>query len=470
MKFARPLVALPRWMVLPAVTLTAILSSCGGGGGGSTPPPPPPPALEIVNATLPDGINGKIYSVTMVAANGMGTLTWSVDPTSGNLPPGLSLSTAGVISGTPNTTANFNFTIDVQDSSGRMASHPYLVAIHDLLQVTTQTIPTTTFGAAFNFTLAATGGVPPYTWTAPGGLPPGIALSSSGVLSGDPTPPVGTTLPLLIDIADSDTTQQSLTVQIPWTINNPPLAVATSFLPATYVGGPYCVMLVPPIGYTGSFSSAANLPPGITQTGAGNSELCGSPTAAGNFPFTVQFTDDSSGNTTQPQSLAIQVTSGTLARNDQPTAAVPLSNGVYRASISPLVDPAHPAMLNADNDYFQLSSQPGQLVNLQIFAARGSLLLPSFTSSPLDSVIEVVDAGGNRLNICAQPDSPAGPFNQPCLNFQIATGTAPNGDSQLFLQVPTSAGGPMTFYLHVLDYRGDARPDMLYDLEISGVN
>lgn len=470
MKFARPLVALPRWMVLPAVTLTAILSSCGGGGGGSTPPPPPPPALEIVNATLPDGINGKIYSVTMVAANGMGTLTWSVDATSGNLPPGLSLSTAGVISGTPNTTANFNFTIDVQDSSGRMASHPYLVAIHDLLQVTTQTIPTTTFGAAFNFTLAATGGVPPYTWTAPGGLPPGIALSSSGVLSGDPTPPVGTTLPLLIDIADSDTTQQSLTVQIPWTINNPPLAVATSFLPATYVGGPYCVMLVPPIGYTGSFSSAANLPPGITQTGAGNSELCGSPTAAGNFPFTVQFTDDSSGNTTQPQSLAIQVTSGTLARNDQPTAAVPLSNGVYRASISPLVDPAHPAMLNADNDYFQLSSQPGQLVNLQIFAARGSLLLPSFTSSPLDSVIEVVDAGGNRLNICAQPDSPAGPFNQPCLNFQIATGTAPNGDSQLFLQVPTSAGGPMTFYLHVLDYRGDARPDMLYDLEISGVN
>ncbi|MGH9725044.1 MAG: hypothetical protein ACRD41_08265, partial [Candidatus Acidiferrales bacterium] len=91
-------------------------------------------------------------------------------------------------------------------------------------------------------------------------------------------------------------------------------------------------------------------------------------------------------------------------------------------------------------------------------------------SSPLDSVIEVVDASGNRLNICAQPDSPAGPFNQPCLNYQIATGTATNSDSQLFLQVPTTAAGPMTFYLHVLDYRGDARPDMLYDLEISGVN
>lgn len=469
MNFARSLVWLPRWMIFPAIALTALLSSCGGGGGGST-PPPPPPALEIVNATLPDGINGKIYNVTMVATNGIGTLTWSVDATGGNLPSGLSLSTAGVISGTPNTTANFNFTIDVQDSSGRTASHPYVVAIHDLLQVTTQSIPTATFGTAFNFAIAATGGVPPYTWTAPGGLPPGIALSQSGVLSGDPTPPAGTTLPLLIDIADSDTTQQSLTVQIPWTINNPPLAVATSFLPGTYVGAPYCVMLVPPIGYTGSFSAAANLPPGITQAGVGNSELCGSPTAPGNYPFTVRFTDDSSGNTTAPQSLAIEVASGTIARNDQPSAAVPLSNGVYRASISPLVDPAHPGTLNADNDYFQLSAQPGQLVNLQIFAARGSLLLPSFTSSPLDSVIEVVDAGGNRLNICAQPDNPAGPFNQPCLNYQIATGTGPNSDSQLFLQVPTSATGPMTFYLHVLDYRGDARPDMLYDLEISGVN
>lgn len=469
MRLARSLISLPRWMIFPAVVLTALLSSCGGGGGGGS-TPPPPPALEVVNATLPDGINGKIYDVTMVAANGIGGLTWSVDATSGNLPSGLSLSSAGVISGTPNTTANFNFTIDVQDSSGRTASHPYVVAIHDLLQVTTQSIPAATFGAAFNFALAATGGVPPYTWTAPGGLPPGIALSEAGVLSGDPTPPAGTTLPLLIDIADSDTTQQSLTVQIPWTINNPPLAVATSFLPGTYLGAPYCVMLVPPIGYTGSFSAAANLPPGITQTGAGNSELCGTPTATGNYPFTVQFTDDSSGNTTQPQSLAIEVTSGTLARNDQPSAAVPLSNGVYRASISPLVDPAHPGTLNADNDYLQLSSQPGQLVNLQIFAARGSLLLPSFTSSPLDSVIEVVDAGGNRLNICAQPNSPAGPFNQPCLNYQIATGTAPNSDSQLFLQVPASAAGSMTFYLHVLDYRGDARPDMLYDLEISGVN
>ena len=257
MKLAHPLVSLARWTVFPAIVLTALLSSCGG-GGGSSPPPPPPPALEIVNASLPDGINGKIYDVTMVAANGIGTVTWSVDASSGNLPPGLSLSTAGVLSGTPNTTASFNFTIDVTDSSGRMATHPYVVAIHDLLQVTTQSIPPATFGTAFSFSLAATGGVPPYTWTAPGGLPPGIALSESGVLSGDPTPPAGTTIPLLIDIADSDTTQQSLTVQIPWTINNPPLAVATSFLPGTYLGAPYCVMLVPPIGYTGTFSATAN--------------------------------------------------------------------------------------------------------------------------------------------------------------------------------------------------------------------
>ncbi|HEY7825599.1 MAG TPA: hypothetical protein VIC00_02185, partial [Candidatus Acidoferrales bacterium] len=93
MNFARSLVSLPRWMIFPAMALTALLSSCGGGGGGST-PPPPPPALEIVNATLPDGINGKIYNVTMVATNGIGTLTWSVDATGGNLPSGLSLSTA----------------------------------------------------------------------------------------------------------------------------------------------------------------------------------------------------------------------------------------------------------------------------------------------------------------------------------------------------------------------------------------
>ncbi len=37
-------------------------------------------------------------------------------------------------------------------------------------------------------------------------------------------------------------------------------------------------------------------------------------------------------------------------------------------------------------------------------------------------------------------------------------------------KVPGPVGTQMTFYVHVLDWRGDARPDMQYYLNISGVN
>jgi hypothetical protein len=44
-------------------------------------------------------------------------------------------------------------------------------------------------GSQYTQTFSATGGVPPYTWSSTGTLPPGLALSSSGTLSGVPTTP-----------------------------------------------------------------------------------------------------------------------------------------------------------------------------------------------------------------------------------------------------------------------------------------
>jgi hypothetical protein len=41
-----------------------------------------------------------------------------------------------------------------------------------------------------------------------------------------------------------------------------------------------------------------------------------------------------------------------------------------------------------------------------------------------------------------------------------------NLDSLLELEL----GAATTFYIHVVEWRGDARPDLLYRLEISGIN
>ncbi|MBN2102934.1 putative Ig domain-containing protein [bacterium] len=73
------------------------------------------PSLMITSASLPDGMAGAGYSVTLQAEGGWGTYAWSV--LSGSLPPGLNInSSTGKISGIPTTEGNYNFTVKAEDS------------------------------------------------------------------------------------------------------------------------------------------------------------------------------------------------------------------------------------------------------------------------------------------------------------------------------------------------------------------
>jgi hypothetical protein len=57
--------------------------------------------LEILNEYIPDGYVNTPYSWQLSAYGGSGSYTWSI--WSGSLPAGLSLSSSGLISGTPTT-------------------------------------------------------------------------------------------------------------------------------------------------------------------------------------------------------------------------------------------------------------------------------------------------------------------------------------------------------------------------------
>ncbi|MCH6553674.1 MAG: putative Ig domain-containing protein, partial [Acidobacteria bacterium] len=105
-----------RWMAAAAWTgLLLTLAACGGGGGGNSfnPPPPAPPPLSISTTSLPDGNLNQSYSATLQASGGTGARTWSLASGSGPLPDDLTLSSSGVISGTPTVDATFNFTVQV---------------------------------------------------------------------------------------------------------------------------------------------------------------------------------------------------------------------------------------------------------------------------------------------------------------------------------------------------------------------
>jgi hypothetical protein len=71
--------------------------------------------LTITTTSLPDAAQNSPYSVTLAASGGTPPYKWSL--ASGTLPPGLGLSTGGVISGTPTTRGAFSFTVGVTDGT-----------------------------------------------------------------------------------------------------------------------------------------------------------------------------------------------------------------------------------------------------------------------------------------------------------------------------------------------------------------
>ena len=64
---------------------------------------------------LPGGIVGQAYSQPFSATGGTSPYTWSIQ--SGALPPGLTISSGGVLSGTPTTVGSSTFTVRVADAA-----------------------------------------------------------------------------------------------------------------------------------------------------------------------------------------------------------------------------------------------------------------------------------------------------------------------------------------------------------------
>jgi len=159
--------------------------------------PPACPVITVNPATLPPGVVGTPYSQTISAVGGTAPYAFAVS--SGFLPPGLTLNTANmgtvVISGTPTTPGQFNFTITATDANGCPGGRPYSIVIPFLpggcpvITVTPATLPTPVVGTAYSQGVFATGGTPPFTFTvSSGALPPGLTLNGTvGVISGTPT-------------------------------------------------------------------------------------------------------------------------------------------------------------------------------------------------------------------------------------------------------------------------------------------
>jgi predicted outer membrane repeat protein len=86
-----------------------------------------PPGIVVTVTTLPVGTVNHPYSVTLTASGGTGPYSFAV--TAGSLPPGLNLSTGGMLSGTPTSAGQTTFTVTATDANGSTGSQSYTLAV-----------------------------------------------------------------------------------------------------------------------------------------------------------------------------------------------------------------------------------------------------------------------------------------------------------------------------------------------------
>ena len=130
------------------ITVASPAGTAGGGGqypGAATNPVPNPlltpgwtaqastdddiEQMVVTTASpLPPATHGDAYSETLTVTGGVGSKTWTLE--SGALPSPCTLSTAGVISGTPTAAGAASFEVKVVDANGNEAQKSFTVTVN----------------------------------------------------------------------------------------------------------------------------------------------------------------------------------------------------------------------------------------------------------------------------------------------------------------------------------------------------
>ena len=175
------------------------------------------PAPVILPATLPAATQYMAYSqaFSVTPATGTAPFTWSAV----TLPSFLTFNPAtATVSGTPTVSGSFPVSIKVTDVNGVAALSSYsLLVIAAGPAIGTSSLPNGQYNLPYTpFTLSATSGTAPYTWSLGSGgvLPAGMALSPSGSISGAPAQAGVWSIPITVTDANLLTANATLSLTV----------------------------------------------------------------------------------------------------------------------------------------------------------------------------------------------------------------------------------------------------------------
>ncbi len=309
--------------------------------------------LSITPTTLSDGTYGAASSQQLTANGGLlGALSgysFSLDPSSSPLPAGLSLTTGGLISGTPTAAGSYNFTIDVTDLLSENGNQNYTMVIDPATLTVTAISTTATYGGAI----------------------PALTVSYSGFQNGDDataltTQPTATTAATASSPAGGYTITPSGGVSSNYTFNyvNGTLTITPAALTITpnnvskVYGAPLPTLAVTYTGFVnGDAATSLTTQPTVSTTATANSP-------AGAYPITASGAVD-------PNYTISYGAPGTLTITTAPLTITADNKSMTYGGTVPALSATYTGFVNGDG--------PGSLTTAPTLATTATPTSPATT-------------------------------------------------------------------------------------------
>ncbi len=235
--------------------------------------------ITITTTALPAGVIGVAYQQSISVSGGISPYQYQWI---GATVPGLSLSTAGILSGTPTQAGTYPISIRVTDAVGLIANASLSLQVGSRPRVSVFAPPDGLLQHLYQFAFSAEGGRSPMRWSVKSGtLPNGTTLGSDGLLRGVVLAPG--TYKFVVEVTDADQGRGDLETQIE--------VLPAILLPRATVGGSYQASLRNLSGLqlsscTSNANALGQLPTGLQLDGQG--EFSGRPESSGLYSFGVR--------------------------------------------------------------------------------------------------------------------------------------------------------------------------------------
>ncbi|WP_411906995.1 putative Ig domain-containing protein [Rhizobium mayense] len=459
------------------LTITATDSSTGNGAPFTASKaytlPIGAPTIAITPASLPAATVATTYNQTITASGGMAPYTYAV--TAGSLPAGLTLSPAGVLSGTPTADGTFNVTITATDSSA--GAGPYTGSKAYSLAVGAQA----PIAGNISVGVAANSSANPVTLALSGGAAASVAVVSPA--SHGATTASGTTITYTptsgysgsdsFTYTATNATGTSAPATVSVTISAPTLTFSPpgGTLPAGVVNVAYS-QTVTASGGTSPYGYAVvgTLPAGLSLNHA-TGAITGTPTAAGNYSFSISATDANNATSSAAYTIAVAPPAATFtfspsggalpqamageAYSQQITATGGVGTTIYSLASGTL---PNGLILNISTGQLTgplaAGTQGDYSFSIQARDSNGSTATVAFTLKVIQRAVSATDQVINVPEGSTPPDvylnrgATGGPFTSADLAFV----TPPNAGTVTIIQGQLAQAGPATapvgWYLH----------------------